>query len=215
MKYINSLILSVAILFVCIFFYLEYNRPPLDVMPIAKQSNSKINPEIVNLRDQMQKTKDDDELAIKNTTDNKKEISANDFVTHIYESKSALDNIDLIYERMKSETDPVILNELAMIFFDVLDGSNPTKEEYNNIIKKTMALIDDPKTRPYAIRHVSQILDDSQMKEVFDYYFPVMTEEEHEMLANQYVNFRVINGEEPFDHKAMTEIYNKKKAKGH
>nr|VFK39137.1 MAG: hypothetical protein BECKSD772F_GA0070984_10346 [Candidatus Kentron sp. SD]VFK39840.1 MAG: hypothetical protein BECKSD772E_GA0070983_100461 [Candidatus Kentron sp. SD] len=214
MKHINLLILPAAILLVGI-FYGEYNKPPFNVTPMVKQSDPKIESEVVDLKDHLQKTKDDDELVIKNSSKNKKEMPANDFIAYMYESRLVLDNIDLIYERIKTETDPIILNELAMIFFDVFDGSNPTKEEYDNIIKKTMALIDDPKTRPYAIRHISQILDDSQMKDVFDYYSPVMTEEEKEMLANQYVNFRVINGNEPFNHETMTEIYNKKKAKGH
>nr|VFK17943.1 MAG: hypothetical protein BECKLPF1236B_GA0070989_11294 [Candidatus Kentron sp. LPFa] len=214
MKYINSIILSITVALVGVFIYLEYTKPKFNVKPAVESGNPQIEPEVVDLRSKLEEIKNHNKKVKRDdpAEERKRELPVNDFITSIYESGSILDSIDSIYERMKAEIDPNALHELSMIFFDVLYKSDPTEEEYNNIIEKTMDLIDDPKTRPYAIRHISQVLDDAQMEAVFNYYSPIMTEEEKGVLANQYVNFRTINGKEPFNNKSITDIY-KKKAK--
>lgn len=114
------------------------------------------------------------------------------------ENYSNKDYIDL-FEQIYKETETELINELVMLFFELFqpkDGKfvSYTDSEIEDIIMKALDLIRDEKTRETAIGNASGILNDYELSSIFDEMNRILTIDQLDKLASQYVNYRLLNG---------------------
>jgi uncharacterized protein (UPF0335 family) len=130
-------------------------------------------------------------------------------IDDLYSNGFTFKKVKNLYQQILQEEDSTNLNEMIMSFFESLSMLDLSDSEYDKLQTMALDLIDNTKTRLIALKRAAQILDDTQMEEVFDKYKYELSDEEKQILTNQYANFRLINGKTPFNHEDMEKIYKK------
>jgi hypothetical protein len=94
-----------------------------------------------------------------------------------------------------------------MTFFENFSQASLTLDEYDSVQQMALDLIDNTKTRSMAISHDGQILDEHHMEAIYDNHNYDLSHSDKQILAQQYMNLRLLNGVNEASHSGMKTLY--------
>jgi len=129
-------------------------------------------------------------------------------------SMNLLGQEDKLFQLINNTSEPKLLNEYIQLFFSILqDKGNgipiPTEEQYSKIVDMVFDMVENSTTRDYAVNKVGSILDDKDMKKLYDRTSAFLNDSQKSALLNNYVNFQILNGKDPFSDQTIKEDYQK------
>jgi hypothetical protein len=125
----------------------------------------------------------------------------------LYLKGFTFNKIKNLYNTILLEEDEVSLRELVMTFFESFSQASLTLDEYDKVQEMALDLIDNTKTRSMAISDAGQILDENHMESIFDNYNYDLSQMDKQILAQQYMNLRLLNAVSETAHPGMKTLY--------
>jgi hypothetical protein len=125
----------------------------------------------------------------------------------LYSKGFTFNRIKNLYATILQEEEEVLLRELVMTFFESFSQASLTLDEYDKVQEMALDLVDNTKTRSMAIRRAAQILDENHMESIFDNYNYDLSQMDKQILAQQYMNLRLLNAVNETAHPGMKTLY--------